>query len=193
MTINAPCKVNLDLTVGGLRADGFHDIESVFAAFTLCDTLKFEVSEAAGDDELQLDTTELPLVFAETLDPDCLPPEKNLVYRAIKLFKRKTGFRKRTVVRVYKRIPPAAGLGGGSSDAAAALLAMNALSGEPIAHKDLLRLAAELGSDIPFFIELISQRRAEGGFRSVAFVSGRGERVKLAAAPLWDIVIVNPG
>jgi 4-diphosphocytidyl-2-C-methyl-D-erythritol kinase len=195
LTIDAPCKVNLNLNIGGRRQDGFHDVESIFAAFTLCDTLKFEAGEASGgsyQDEVQLDTAELPHFFGEILSPPRLSPEKNLVYRAIKLFKSKTGFDRTVKVNIVKRIPPAAGLGGGSSDAAAALLAMNTISGAALTNEELLRCAAELGSDIPFFIELAARHCPESNFCYAAYVSGRGERVEFSAAPPLDIVIANP-
>jgi 4-diphosphocytidyl-2-C-methyl-D-erythritol kinase len=194
-TINAPCKLNLSLSVGERRADAFHSVESIFAAFTLCDTLKFEVhgKDSACDDKIRISTEELPPVFRETFSPSSLPPEKNLVYRAIKLFKRESGFDRVVNVRINKRIPPAAGLGGGSSDAAAALLAMNKVSGATLEHQKLMRMAAELGSDVPFFVEIASRQSLKERFCSAAFVSGRGERIELAAAPPLDIVIVNPG
>jgi 4-diphosphocytidyl-2-C-methyl-D-erythritol kinase len=183
------------LSIGERRPDAFHNVESIFAAFTLCDTLEFEVRGKAGvyDDEIRLSAEELPPVFRETLSPSSLPPEKNLVYRAIKLFKRESGFDRAVNVRIDKRIPPAAGLGGGSSDAAAALLAMNRLSGELVEHQKLMRMAAELGSDVPFFVEIAAPRRLDQRFCSAAFVSGRGECIELAASSTLDIVIVNPG
>jgi 4-diphosphocytidyl-2-C-methyl-D-erythritol kinase len=195
LAIDAPCKVNLNLSIGERRPDAFHSIESIFAAFTLCDTLKFEVRGKTGayDDEIRLSAGELPPVFRETLSPSSLPPEKNLVHRAVKLFKRESDFDRAVSVQIDKRIPPAAGLGGGSSDAAAALLAMNRLSGEAVEHQKLMSMAAELGSDVPFFVEIAAPHRLGQRFCSAAFVSGRGECIELAAAPLLDIVIVNPG
>ena len=180
LTIDAPCKINLYLRVGELRADGFHSIESLFVALSLRDTLDFELINGvgrAGDDEVYVETRELPPALGKTLEGDCLPPEKNLVYRAIKLFKRETGFDRAARVRVYKRIPPAAGLGGASSDAAAALLAMNALSGAGVPAQRLMHIAAELGSDVPFFAGLAGEEFAyRSGFQyTAAFVHGRGE------------------
>ncbi|MDR2659388.1 MAG: 4-(cytidine 5'-diphospho)-2-C-methyl-D-erythritol kinase [Spirochaetaceae bacterium] len=206
--IDTPCKVNLSLSVGERREDGFHNVKSIFAAFTLCDTLKFETDFGAdgyNDDEILLDASELPRVLSDTLDPYRLPPEKNIVYRSIKLFKHESGFDKAVKVHIYKRIPPAAGLGGGSSDAAASLLAMNRLYGlcgfsgklggdqkpPALEPQKLLRMAEQLGSDVPFFLELAGQRQPENRF--AAFVSGRGEHIEFAAAPYLNIVIVNPG
>jgi 4-diphosphocytidyl-2-C-methyl-D-erythritol kinase len=183
------------LSIGERRTDNFHNVESIFAAFTLCDTLKFEVrgKDGAYDDEIRLSAEALPPVFKKKFSRSSLPPKKNLVYRAIKLFKQESGFDQAVSVHIDKQIPPAAGLGGGSSDAAAALLAMNRLSGKAVEHQKLMRMAAELGSDVPFFIEIAAPRRFGQRFRSAAFVSGRGECIELAAAPPLDIVIVNPG
>ncbi|MDR2796425.1 MAG: 4-(cytidine 5'-diphospho)-2-C-methyl-D-erythritol kinase [Spirochaetaceae bacterium] len=197
ITIDAPCKINLYLWVGECRADGFHDIESLFAALSLRDTLDFELvrgaGNAAGRDEVYVETTELPPPFDRALA--ALPPEKNLVYHAIKLFKRETGFDRAVRARVYKRIPAAAGLGGASSDAAAALLAMKTLSGAEIFPQRLRDIAAELGSDVPFFAGLTGEAFVRDPVfqYSAAFVRGRGELVEAAAAPPLNIVIVNPG
>jgi 4-diphosphocytidyl-2-C-methyl-D-erythritol kinase len=188
------------LDVLGTRADGFHDIESIFAAFSLCDTLKFEVCCDCGngeqDDEAVIDTAELPSVFRSTLGLIRLPPEKNLVYRAIKLFKQKTGFDRIIKASVRKRIPPGGGLGGGSSDAAAALVAMNVLGGNGLSVRELTALGATLGGDIPFFVRLIADSLVQGGGGascSAAFVSGKGDRVESVVCPSLDAVIVNPG
>jgi 4-diphosphocytidyl-2-C-methyl-D-erythritol kinase len=173
------------------RADGFHDIESIFAAFSLSDTLRFEVLDEGegglGSCEVRMNTSELPPEHGKTLDVSALPPEKNLVLRAIRLFKQATGFDRVIKTSVYKRIPPAAGLGGGSSDAAAALWAMYRLSNSDISMQKLLDLAALLGSDVPFFV------RFAAGDCSAAFVDGRGERIEPVNAPFLNIVIVNPG
>ncbi|MDR0663529.1 MAG: 4-(cytidine 5'-diphospho)-2-C-methyl-D-erythritol kinase [Spirochaetaceae bacterium] len=187
ISLEAPCKVNLSLSIGARRADGFHDIESIFAAVSLSDTLRFEVLDRGGVPacELRMDTSELPPGHGKTLA--VLPPSKNLVLRAITLWREATGFDRAIKADVYKRIPPAAGLGGGSSDAAAALLAMYRLSNSDISMQKLLDLAALLGSDVPFFV------RAAAGDCSAAFVEGRGERIEPVNAPFLNIVIVNPG
>jgi 4-diphosphocytidyl-2-C-methyl-D-erythritol kinase len=189
--LEAPCKVNLNLSIGARRADGFHDIESIFAAFSLSDTLRFEVLDEAearlSSGEACMDTSELPPGHGKMLESSALPPEKNLVSQAIRLFKQATGFDRAIKTSVYKRIPPAAGLGGGSSDAAAALWAMYRLSNSDISMQKLLDLAALLGSDVPFFV------RFAAGDCSAAFVEGRGERIEPVNPPLLNIVIVNPG
>jgi len=172
-TIEAPCKINLHLDIGKKRDDGFHSIESIFSTLALSDTIKFEFS--ALDGEIRLFTNwETP---AEEI-----PDEKNLVLRAISLFREQTGFKKGLIVRLDKRIPLGAGLGGGSSDAAATLLALNALSGAALPIQSLAEMAAVLGSDVPFFIT--------GG---TAFVSGRGETVEPLKSPAGlRVVLVKP-
>lgn len=197
VTIDAPCKINLYLRVGERRADGLHSIESLFAALSIYDTLDFELVNGAGkaDDEVYVETGDLPPSLRRTLEGDCLPPEKNLVYRAIKLFKHETGFDRAVQARIYKRIPPAAGLGGGSSDAAAALLAMTILSGAELSTERLRHIAAKLGSDVPFFAGLAGGAfgRESGGTHSAAFVGGCGELTEYMDAPPLNIVVVNPG
>jgi 4-diphosphocytidyl-2-C-methyl-D-erythritol kinase len=188
VTIDAPCKINLALSVGDRRGDGFHDIESVFAALGLCDTLHISTTEDASD-ELLVGTEGLPPPFDGLLSPSSLPPETNIVSRAGRLFRTETGFDRAVRMRLVKRIPPAAGLGGGSSDAAAVLTAMNRLSGASLGTSKLLEMAASLGSDVPFFVSL-----AEGCLPGkCAYVSGRGEVVEAIDAPRLAAVIVNPG
>ena len=121
------------------------------------------------------------------------PTENNLVYMAAELFRSKTGFCADIAVELVKRIPPCSGLGGGSSDAAAALLAMNELV-EPekkLSPEILLDLAAQLGSDIPFFIEIAR----EGQERSTArAVGGRGEILRfLPQPPPLGVLLAFPG
>jgi 4-diphosphocytidyl-2-C-methyl-D-erythritol kinase len=173
MTIEAPCKINLHLRVGDRRPDGYHDLESVFLALAFGDTLKLE---CAGDDGACVIEMSPPL-------GEGLPPKKNLIYRAVTLFRGETGFRQGLRVYLEKRIPMGAGLGGGSSDAASVLMALDALAGTGLSCGVLERMALELGSDVPFFLH--------GG---AAFVSGRGERIEPLVAPegLW-VLLVYPG
>jgi 4-diphosphocytidyl-2-C-methyl-D-erythritol kinase len=111
-----------------------------------------------------------------------LPPEQNLVHRAVSLFREKTGFSRGLRGRVIKRVPPGSGYGGGSSDAAAALLALNSLSGGALGPGALPAMAAALGSDVPFFLQ--------GG---AALVRGRGERVETLPVPRGlTAVLVKP-
>jgi 4-diphosphocytidyl-2-C-methyl-D-erythritol kinase len=159
----APAKVNLVLQVGRPRSDGLHEICSIFASLRLADELTFLASETDGDEVLCRGVEGPNLVdaalrlFRERVDPD-LPPLK---------------------VTIEKRIPVAAGLGGGSADAAAALRAANELAGRPLDATDLRALAAELGADVPSQIE-----------PRHALVTGAGEQVERLGLPAMGLVLV---
>lgn len=161
--IEAPCKINLHLSVGERRPDGFHSLESLFASLALADTLRFERAGKDGECGLSVHW-EVP--------GEPIPQENNLVFKAVTLFRERTGFASGVRIRLDKRIPAGAGLGGGSSDAASALLAMDSLAGTSLPHEELSGMAARLGSDVPFFLS--------GG---AAFVSGRGEKIEAVKAP----------
>ena len=175
-TIQAPCKINLHLAIGERRPDGFHDLESLFVTLALGDTLRFEHSAEKGA-YLRF-SGHLLVVPAQEI-----PPEKNLVTRAVSLFRERTGFSTGLSIRLDKRVPVGAGLGGGSSDAASTLLALNAFSGAALSMDELGEMAAILGSDVPFFLS--------GG---AAFVSGRGEKIEPVSVPrgLWVILLMPP-
>jgi 4-diphosphocytidyl-2-C-methyl-D-erythritol kinase len=174
-SIRAPCKINLHLSVGGKRPDGFHELESIFTALNYSDTLTFEIVSCNGG---FVQTWEVPFEA-----PPDIPPEQNLVSKALALFRKKTGFDANLGIHITKRIPTGAGLGGGSSDAASTLLALNALSGANLTSAELLEMAASLGSDVPFFIN--------GG---AAWVSGRGEGLEPLPSPkdLWVLLVKPP-
>jgi len=184
ITIEAPAKLNLHLKVGGRRPDGFHDIESLFLALAFGDTLYVEAvpPEAATPPEISMNG---PLALQ-------LGGE-NIISRAISLFRERTGFNQGLKVTVEKRIPLGGGLGGGSSDAAAALLALNRLAadGGLLSAAELAEMGASLGSDVPFFLC--------GAFAPApaAWVTGRGERIQPLELPeslqKLAFVLVNPG
>lgn len=153
LNVRCPAKVNLGLAVNGKRPDGFHDVETYLAAITVGDALVIEPHQRL----------ELTLSGVGNLPTD----RRNLVYRAAELFLRTAGLEDGARLRLVKRIPPGTGLGGGSSDAAATLLGLNHLHGEPLGLDELRSLAAELGSDVPFFL---------GG--GTAFAHGRGEIIE---------------
>lgn len=138
----APAKINLALFIIAKRADGYHDLESLFLPVPgLADSL--EISSAASGSGCVV-TPQLP---------DC-PPEKNLVHRAWSAFGRATGFAPDVMVRLTKRIPTGAGLGGGSSDAAAMLRWLQSRAGNAaLAPQALNALAAGIGADVPFFLQ----------------------------------------
>ncbi|MDR0877881.1 MAG: 4-(cytidine 5'-diphospho)-2-C-methyl-D-erythritol kinase [Treponema sp.] len=159
LTIKAPAKINLHLRVKGLRPDGYHELESIFLALDYGDILTFSIAGEDGD-------LDILTGWKTGRAQENLPQEKNLIYRAVSLFRARTGFKKGLRVAVEKHIPLGGGLGGGSSDAASALLAMNAVSGANLSHSALTEMALKLGSDVPFFLS--------GG---AAWVSGRGEKI----------------
>jgi 4-diphosphocytidyl-2-C-methyl-D-erythritol kinase len=174
----APAKLNLTLAVTGRRADGFHDLHSVFVPLALADRLS--LAPASGRED-----------SLHAIGPDPGPPVDNLVIRALAATRLAVGAGHAAgpgpapalAVRLEKRIPVAAGLGGGSSDAAAAIDGALDAWGAELAPDDRLAVAAGLGSDVPFFLA--------GG---PALVEGRGERVAplhgLRGAP--GVLLVTP-
>ena len=153
LTLDAHAKLNLGLRVLGRRSDGYHEISSLFQTIDLADRLAFSTT-SGSDDRVEM-------------APDGgVEPHANLVGRAISLVQDRVGPRSAVVVRIEKRIPIGAGLGGGSSDAAATLVGLNRLWDLGLSLDDLHPLALELGSDVPFFLQ--------GGRRRVG---GRGEQI----------------
>jgi 4-diphosphocytidyl-2-C-methyl-D-erythritol kinase len=156
----APAKVNLSLTILAREAGGFHQLESVFCALDLADDV--EVRRGSGAGHTGDDDVELVVEGADGATPELGPVEQNLAVRAARLFARRTGRRAPVQIRLLKRIPAGGGLGGGSSDGAAVLRLLNRLHGEPLDRGELLRLGAELGSDVPFFLAGAALARAGG-------------------------------
>jgi 4-diphosphocytidyl-2-C-methyl-D-erythritol kinase len=175
MRIIAPAKINLHLAVLDRRPDGFHNLESLFLALDFGDILHFEPFYAGK-------TTEITMEGYAAAGFD-LSPEKNIVFKALSLFREKTGFNQSLKIKVEKHIPMGGGLGGGSSDAASTLLALNKIAGSPLSRENLLEMAATLGSDVPFFIYETP----------AAKITGRGEQIEPVEPPRWFIVLVNPG
>ncbi|MBI3413980.1 MAG: 4-(cytidine 5'-diphospho)-2-C-methyl-D-erythritol kinase [Verrucomicrobia bacterium] len=166
------CKVNFLLNILGRRADGFHELETVMHPVPLYDELQF----ATGGQGVQL-----------TCSDPALPVDGgNLVRRAAELFLRTAGIESGVRIHLEKRIPLAAGLGGGSGDAATTLLGLNELFGNSLANAELERLAASLGSDVPFFLQ-----------SKPALATGRGERIQalddFPALKNAFIVLIHPG
>jgi 4-diphosphocytidyl-2-C-methyl-D-erythritol kinase len=187
--VPSPCKINLHLSVGEGRADGYHNLESIFQTLEFGDTLDIEVLEEEGACEVLLSSSLSWGDFPASA-------EENLVYRAVSLFRRRTGFNRGLRLRLEKRVPPGGGLGGASSNAAAALGALDALAGTGLGPAELRDLALRLGSDVPFFL---ADAPGPGGAPALgcggtAWVSGRGERIRpLENARSWPVVLVNPG
>lgn len=173
VVLAAPAKLNLGLHVVAKRGDGFHEIDSLFARLDLADEVAaWPVPEGVGGEVLVDD----PRLAREPLRMD----DDNLMVRAARAYLAAAGAPGGVRLRLRKRIPLAAGLGGGSSDAAATLRALARLRPAPV---DLPALAARLGSDVPFFLLDAPAAR----------VRGRGERLEPVALPPRHVVLVNPG
>jgi len=170
VTLPAHAKVNLLLRVLAREADGFHGLETLFCLVSLADTLRAERTERSGV-TLDVDGAELG------------PVDQNLAVRAANLVLEATGHRFGVHLTLTKLIPVRAGLGGGSSDAAAALHAVNHLAHHAIPRHELLQFGARLGSDVPFFVMGIP----------LALGWGRGERLlQLPALPPAHVLLVTP-
>ncbi len=177
VTVRCPAKINLFLEVLGKRPDGYHEIETVMISLTdLCDVLTVEPMAAAGID-LRVDA---PSAWA-------IPKgQENLVHRAAKLYLEEVGLRSGVRIHLEKRIPPGAGLGGGSSDAAKTLLAMQALF-QVLPAPRKIELAARLGSDVPFFL-------LHSGAGRAVLAEGRGERMHvLSTFGNFRFLVFYPG
>lgn len=164
-----PAKVNLFLKVLGKRPDGYHEISTLMQPVSIYDELTVEIESGSG-------------VEISCSSNQCPSGPSNLAYKAAELFLKKTGIGKKVKLSIVKEIPVGAGLGGGSSDAASVLIALNSMTGAGEAEETLMRLGAEIGSDVPFFI-----------LRSSAWASGRGTELKRVALPCYHYVLVNPG
>jgi 4-diphosphocytidyl-2-C-methyl-D-erythritol kinase len=163
-TIFSPAKINLFLAVTGRRADGYHDLVSVVAPLDFGDLLIAETGERKPEAGRQFDL--------ECNDPEVPVDGNNLILKAAKAFVVATGWMEPVAFRLDKRIPVGAGLGGGSSNATATLLALNQLSGANLGRAELAGLAAGIGSDCPLFLE--------GG---PVIMRGRGERIESLPDP----------
>lgn len=155
----SPAKINLFLRVLNKRDDGYHNIASLFQAVDVFDTLEFQLSE---------------IDFFTCNDSDLPMDSSNLILRALDLFRRKTQLKFNVSVTVDKLIPTKAGMGGGSSNAATTLWALNQILGKPATTAELMRWSEELGSDVPFFFS-----------HGTAMCTGRGEIVD-ELPPLMD-------
>jgi 4-diphosphocytidyl-2-C-methyl-D-erythritol kinase len=169
--VDAPAKLNLHLQIGDRRPDGFHYIESLFTALAFGDTLSFETFHTPQIMEICMDWQPPEVLSGGVRSGDfpvgkvAIPPEKNIISRAVSLFRSHTDYEKGLKISVEKRIPPGGGLGGGSSDAAAALLALNHLASPDgkglLSDTVLAEMGASLGSDVPFFIHAIPRYEKE--------------------------------
>jgi 4-diphosphocytidyl-2-C-methyl-D-erythritol kinase len=167
ITVQAPAKINLGLKIIGKRPDGFHDIETVFHRINLYDELTFELSDK---------------ISISCVGADLPTDDRNLCVRAAKMLGELCHTKQGVAITLKKNIPIGAGLGGGSSDAAATLLALVRLWGIEASAPDLLRIAVQLGSDVPYFLN-----------PGDAYATGRGEKLEYfeLRLPYW-IVVVYP-
>jgi len=168
----APAKVNVHLAVGPLRSDGFHELRTVYLAVSLFDTVTVRPGDGLS---LTVTGEGTPGTGSDAVPTD----RRNLVWRAAELLAERAGVPADAHITIDKSIPAAAGLAGGSADAAAALVALDALWGTRATRGELTALAARLGSDVPFSLL--------GG---VALGSGRGEQLSpVLARRRWDWVL----
>jgi 4-diphosphocytidyl-2-C-methyl-D-erythritol kinase len=170
--IPAYAKVNLRLEVLGKRADGYHELRTIFQTVSLHDILEFRTSRRPG--------ISLQIQGNESLAKEDM--ERNLVYRAVDALRRETRVRPAVEIVLQKKIPAGRGLGGGSSDAAAALLGYLQFSRQKVEIPLLLDIAASLGADVPFFL-----------FGGTALGISKGEEIyPLPDAPRGTLLIVSP-
>ena len=169
MVINSYAKINLFLRIGKKLGSGYHNLQSVMQRIELSDNMNFE---PINEDRILIESTNKEI-----------ENENNLAYKAALLLKKK--FKVKHGVRIFieKNIPLEAGLGGGSSNAATALLNLNKLWGLKLKEKQLIDLASQIGSDVPFFIG-----------ENAALVEGIGEKIKrIKKSFSINIVLINPG
>ena len=168
--VPAPAKLNLFLHVTGQRPDGYHLIQSVFMLIDWCDTLHFELRQDG-----QISRSDVPSDTSEPL------PLEDLTLRAARALQQACGTSLGVHISLEKRIPSQAGMGGGSSDAASCLLALQRLWGVKLPQSELLAIALRLGADVPFFLS--------GGH---AWVEGVGERITPMTLPAADFLVIKP-
>ena len=169
----SPCKINLVLNILGKRPDGFHELETLMHPLALHDELTIILSSKGG--------------IALTCSQPALPVDgSNLVYRAAAAFLQKTQLHQGVQIHLEKRVPLAAGLGGGSSNAAVTLMALNELFHQPLDSEQLQVLAAGLGSDVPFFLQ-----------SGPGLGTGRGEKITpvepFACLQGIYVLLIHPG
>ncbi|GMR04690.1 MAG: 4-(cytidine 5'-diphospho)-2-C-methyl-D-erythritol kinase [Thermodesulfobacteriota bacterium] len=168
-TTLSPAKINLLLKVIRKRDDGFHDIFTVMQPVTLFDKISMDVYDGDG-------------IRVECAHADVPTDDSNLAFRAAALFLERTGLKKRVEIVIDKSIPVGAGLGGGSSNAAAVLMLMNDMLSAGLGTGELMEMAGSLGSDVPFFI-----------LKGPAVATGRGEVLRRVQLPSFHYILINPG
>ena len=165
--VPAPAKLNLFLHVVGRRADGYHLLQTVFRFIDLCDTLHFDLRSDG--------------VISRATDLPGVPEDQDLTVRAARALQKATGTRQGAQISLEKRIPQGGGLGGGSSDAASVLIALNKLWNTGLSRQDLMTLALPLGADVPVFV-----------FGQSAFAQGIGEDLTAVTLPDRAYLVAQP-
>lgn len=169
VTVKCYAKINLTLDILDKRPDGYHNLRSVMQSISLADILLIRRTDG-NEIEVTSDSADIP------------SGRDNTVYKAAELFRSAVGVKDGIFIAIEKHIPHQAGMGGGSSDTAGALLGLNLIFGSPLSKDDLIMIAAKIGSDVPYFII--------GG---TAMVSGKGEIVeRLPDVPRLDLAVVKP-
>ncbi|XP_057479756.1 4-diphosphocytidyl-2-C-methyl-D-erythritol kinase, chloroplastic/chromoplastic [Actinidia eriantha] len=172
LTLFSPCKINVFLRITNKREDGFHDLASLFHVISLGDKIKFSLSPSKSKDRLSTNAPGVPL------------DDRNLIIKALNLYRKKTGSDNFFWIHLDKKVPTGAGLGGGSSNAATTLWAANQFSGCLATEKELQEWSSEIGSDVPFFFS-----------HGAAYCTGRGEVVQdISPSIPFDIpmVLIKP-
>ena len=164
----APAKLNLFLHIIGRRADGYHLLQSVFQLIDRCDYLDFAVRNDG--------------IIERANQVAGVPAEQDLVVRAAQLLQKKSQSSYGATITLHKNLPMGGGVGGGSSDAATALMALNQLWNCQLSTSELMQLGLQLGADVPFFI-----------FGSNAFVEGIGEQLLAVQTPEQYFLVIEPG
>lgn len=167
MLLPAPAKLNLILRILGRRADGYHELQTLFQLLDFGDELQLELSDG---DEISVDSGSLDI-----------PPEQNLVYRAARLLQRESGCRKGAHIALHKKLPHGGGIGGGSSDAATTLLGLNHLWQCNLSLDQLAQLGRTLGADVPVFVR-----------GRTAWAEGVGEKLVPVETPPRHYLVVVP-
>jgi 4-diphosphocytidyl-2-C-methyl-D-erythritol kinase len=164
--LESPAKVNLRLEILKKREDGYHELRTILQKINLHDLLHFSLKKERG-------------ISIKTNHPNLPVGKRNLVYQAVQSILKKSDYKKGVLIEIEKRIPLGAGLGGGSSNTATTLKAMNQLLKINLPKKELMRMGLEIGADVPFFF-----------LEGAAIASGIGERLKKIELPgLWFVLI----
>lgn len=180
--VHAPAKLNLFLEVLGKRADGYHDLETVMVAINLFDTLVL-TEESSGEVTLRCQHAGSILSRSNKASDDVPETRDNLVVRAAELLRSRCGINRGIHIELTKRIPAAAGMAGGSSDAAAVMFALNEIWKLGLSGHELRKMASEIGSDVCFFLSPAS----------AAVCKGRGEILEPLPLPLrLHFVVARP-